>query len=151
MMTDADKPEMSEGTDPSTHISGDVSTRPQRIEVITRSERRRRWSVEQKQAIVEESLAANASILAIARKHGIGTGQLYNWRHDYLGTRRSKASGFARVHMVNEPYRLAAPVPAPSGAPSGVIEIVLPGGATVRVDAQVDEHALRRVLGALRG
>jgi len=28
---------------------------------------------------------------------------------------------------------------------------VLPGGATVRVDAQVDEQALRRVLGVLRG
>jgi hypothetical protein len=28
---------------------------------------------------------------------------------------------------------------------------VLPGGATVRVDAQVDEQALGRVLAALRG
>jgi hypothetical protein len=31
-----------------------------------------------------------------------------------------------------------------------LIEIVLPGGAAVRVDAQVDEPALRRVLAALR-
>ena len=31
----------------------------------------------------------------------------------------------------------------------GLIEIVLPGGASVRVDAQVDGRALRRVLGAL--
>jgi len=30
-----------------------------------------------------------------------------------------------------------------------LIEIVLPGGASVRVDAHVDGRALRRVLGAL--
>jgi transposase len=55
-----------------------MSARPQRIEVITGGERRRRWSMEEKQAIVEASLAPHASIKAIARKHGIGTGQLYN-------------------------------------------------------------------------
>jgi hypothetical protein len=33
----------------------------------------------------------------------------------------------------------------------GLIEIVLPQGVRLRVDAQVDEHALRRVLGALEG
>jgi hypothetical protein len=49
--------------------------------------------------------------------------------------------------MTDEPLRLAAPV-AP---PSGQIEIVLPHGILLRVDAQVDEPALRRVLAALRG
>jgi hypothetical protein len=32
-----------------------------------------------------------------------------------------------------------------------MIEIALPGGVSVRVDAGVDEPALRRVLAALRG
>jgi hypothetical protein len=31
----------------------------------------------------------------------------------------------------------------------GLIEIVLPGGVSVRVDAEVDGRALRRVLNAL--
>jgi len=35
-------------------------------------------------------------------------------------------------------------------AAAGRIEIVLRRGATVRVDAQVDEAALRRVLAALK-
>lgn len=35
--------------------------------------------------------------------------------------------------------------------PSGLIEIVLLGGISVRVDAQVDDRALRRVLATLRG
>jgi transposase len=45
--------------------------------------------------------------------------------------------------------RTAVPVIA-SPRTEGLIEIVLPGGASVRVDAQVDGRALRRVLGALR-
>jgi transposase-like protein len=45
-----------------------------RIEVITGVERRRRWSWDQKRAIGEESLSADAPAAAIARKHGIGTG-----------------------------------------------------------------------------
>jgi len=32
-----------------------------------------------------------------------------------------------------------------------LIEVVLPGGVVVRVDARVDERALRRVLAALEG
>jgi hypothetical protein len=34
---------------------------------------------------------------------------------------------------------------------AGLIEIMLPDGTTVRVDAQIDPRALRRVLAALRG
>ena len=141
------------GTDPDwrAHMSDHMSTRPQRIEVILRSERRRRWSLEQKQSIVAESLAANVSMPAIARKHGIGTGQLYGWCHQLLGSRPAEAAGFARVALVGEPRRLAGPVCVPSAGPSGRIEIVLPGGPSVRVDAQVDEQALRRVLAVLRG
>jgi len=124
-----------------------MSARPQRIEVITRGERRRRWSAAEKQAIVAESLERNVSIAGIARKHGIGTGQLYGWRHQFLVDRSGKPGSFARVELLSEPRRLAGPtVSSP-----GLIEIVLPGGATIRVDAQVDEHALRRVLAALRG
>ncbi len=137
--------------DPSTHMSARMSARTQRIEVITRGERRRRWSLEEKQAIVAESYTPHLTITAIARKHGIGTGQLYGWRHQLLGTRAIDAAGFARVELAHEPRRLTGPIAAGPAAPSGLIEIVLPGVASVRVDAQVDEHALRRVLAVLRG
>ena len=147
MMTDIESTEAAESSDRSTHTTDRMSTRLQRIEVITRGGRRRRWSLDEKQAIVAESLAPHASMMAIARKHGIGTGQLYGWRHQLLGKRASDAASFARVELASEPRRLAGPV----AQPSGLIEIVLPGGATVRVDAQVDEQALGRVLAALRG
>ena len=44
--------------DTSTRTIDCMSAGMQRIEVITRGERRRRWSLEEKQAIVTESLAA---------------------------------------------------------------------------------------------
>lgn len=151
MATDIGRPGSTEDSDRSTHIGAGMSARPQRIEVITRGERRRRWLPEEKQAIVEDSLAPNASIMAIARKHGIGTRQLYNWRHQLLGPGSGKAARFARVDIAEPPSRLAGPiVPSPSSS-AGLIEIVLVGGPTIRVNAQVDEHALRRVLGVLRG
>jgi transposase len=124
-----------------------MSARLQRIEVITRSERRRRWSAAEKQTIVAESLEPNVSIAGIARKHGIGTGQLYGWRHQFLVDRSGNSASFARVELLCGPSRNVRS----AAALSGLIEIVLPGGATVRVDARVDEHALRRVLGVLRG
>jgi len=149
MMTDADGTVAIE-IDASTHTNDRMSAGMQRIEVITRGERRR-WSLEEKQAIVAESLAPNASLMAVARRHGIGTGLLYAWRHQLLGRRSGEAACFARVELMNEPRRLSGPDTVASAKPSGLIEIVLPGGATVRVDAQVDDRALRRVLAALRG
>ena len=136
-------------TEASTHTINRMSTHPQRIEVITRGERRRRWSLEEKHAIVAESLAPNTSLAAVARKHGIGTGLLYAWRHQLLHRQPSEAACFARVEMASEPRRLAGSIGA--SRPSGLIEIALPGGVAVRVDAQVDDRALRRVLAALRG
>jgi transposase len=136
----------------SAFMSARMSGPRQRIEVITGAERRRRWSLEQKQAIVAESVAPRASPTVVARKYGLNTGQLYTWRRQML--RRVPAiapAGFARVEVVEEPARLASPTSVTPAVRSGLIEVVLPGGASVRVDACVDERALRRVLAALRG
>ena len=140
-------PEAIDGIDQSTHMSAHMSARTQRIEVITRGERRRRWSAAEKQAIVAESLEPDVSIAAIARKHGIGTNLLYNWRHQFVVNRPDRGAGFARVELLSEPRRLAGP----SMPSRGLVEIVLPDGPIIRVDAQVEEQALRRVLAALRG
>ena len=121
-MTDIDSTDAGEDADRSTHTSARMSARP-RIEVITGVERRRRWSWEQKRAIVEESLSPHASARGIARKHGIGTGQLYTWRRQLLN-RWPEDRGFARVELRREPLRLTGPI-APT---CGTIEITLADG-----------------------
>jgi transposase len=123
-----------------------MSAPSRRIEVITGVERRRRWSWEEKRAIVEESLLPRISVAAVARRHGIGTGQLYTWRHqlsELVGT-----PCFARVEVAEE---TAAPTCLTATAPMVMIEIALTDGTLVRVKADVDATALRCVLGVLRG
>ena len=50
------------------------------VEVITSVQRRRRWSPEEKRALVEEAEQPGMSISAIARKYGIHPNQLFKWR-----------------------------------------------------------------------
>ena len=52
----------------------------QRIEVITASARRRRWSTEQKLEMVEETLHSGESISAITRRRGVAPNLLYRRR-----------------------------------------------------------------------
>jgi transposase len=139
------------GSDISTHTSARMSAPRPRIEVITGVERRRRWSWDQKRAIVEDSLSPHASAAAIARKHGIGTGQLYTWRRHLLRRQLAETPRFARVEVTAEPPRLTGPVADPPAGRAGVIEIALADGTSVRVNTDVDEPTLRRVLGVLRG
>jgi transposase len=131
------------------HKIGHKSARSPRIEVITRGERRRVWTVEQKREIVAESFGPDLTPTEVVRKYGISSGQLYTWRHRMLSGPTSvlsrAAPSFAQVDT------LPAPQPSPTTAlpPSGIIEIVLANGVTLRVDAHVDSQALRRVLAAL--
>jgi hypothetical protein len=61
---------------------------------------------------------------------------------------------FARVQIARPQQAaplLDPPRPDPQPRPTSLIEIVLPDGTAVRVDAQIDPRALRRVLTTLRG
>jgi transposase len=55
-------------------------TRSNQIEVITSVERRRRWSAQDKKAIVEETYHPGMSVSLIARKYDISPSQLFTWR-----------------------------------------------------------------------
>ena len=50
------------------------------VEVVTSVQRRRRWSPEEKRALVEEAEQPGMSISSIARKYGIHPNQLFRWR-----------------------------------------------------------------------
>ena len=144
---------------------GRRSARSPRMEIITRGERRRVWTPEQKREIVAESLGPELTPTEVARKHAISSGLLYTWRQQVLGDQISVVTrttpSFAQVELAPElrqldaprPESLVSPEPPPPASPrtEGLIEIMLPGGVSLRVDGQVDARALRRVLGALEG
>ena len=55
-----------------------------RVEIITRPERRRRWSEEEKLALVEEACRPGNSVSEVARQRGINASQLFGWRRQAL-------------------------------------------------------------------
>lgn len=62
-------------------------------------ERRQRWSDEEKLAILKETTQPGAIMAVVARRYGIGTGQLYTWRKQLL---RGAMAGFVLVELVRE-------------------------------------------------
>ena len=121
-------------------------------EILTQPERRRRWTSEQKLALVAETLRPGASPTQIARRYGISTGLLYTWRRLARDGELSlvpvsaPAAEFVPVEIVPEPTIAGA-----DDAGAGIMVIELPGERRVRVDRYVDAEALRRVLLALGG
>src|SRR5262249_27932238 len=64
-----------------------------RVEVFTGPERRRRWTEEQKRAIVAQTLEPGAVVAEVARRAEVGTGQIYRWRRQM----RARSGGVAQV------------------------------------------------------
>jgi hypothetical protein len=67
---------------------------------------------------------------------------------------RQSPPTFAEVEIASAQSDRADPEPSSPDVlsrPPGLIEILLPTNVTLRVDAQVDGSALRRVLAALAG
>lgn len=57
-----------------------TTLKPGSIEVITSVQRRRRWSAEEKRAMVEEAQQPGSSVSQVARKYGVNPNQVFNWR-----------------------------------------------------------------------
>jgi transposase len=123
------------GTTTSTKVDGF-----RRLEVITGVGRRRRWSEEDKARIVAESLDPATTSSAVARRYGLHASQLFAWRQRLAAVR--KAPAFVPVVVAE-----GAATPAER---AGGMEITL-GPVVIRVGADVDAAALRRVLEAVRG
>ena len=78
-----------------------------RIELITGTGRRRRWSSEDKARIVVESLADGVSVSEVARRHGLSPQQLFGWR------REARASLHEAGNAAPADRSAANPVPPP--------------------------------------
>ena len=133
------------------------------VEIITGRERRRRWSTEDKLRFVAEMAEPGTRVRAVAARHGMCESLLFTWRRQVRDgvLRAPEAPVFMPVHVLGtslaapglsrpEPSLPASP-PAPARPRAGLIEIELGDGRQVRVGADVNQAALRRVLAALRG
>jgi transposase len=129
-------------------------------EIISRVERRRKWTPEQKVKILTEVLKG-ATVSAVADRNGISRGQLYAWkklaqRGDIPGislTEQPKST-FAPVRIEAGPPLPAPAVAAPAAHQQhrpGAIEIALTNGRIVRADAGIEPVRLARLVAALDG
>jgi transposase len=102
-----------------------------RVEILTGTPRRRRWSVAEKAAIVAESLAPGAVTSAIALRHGLHRNLLYDWRRDDW-RREFRAAAFADSGVSASNF---VPVVADNCVGSGAAAIKIEiGGAIARVE-----------------
>ena len=114
-----------------------------RVEVLTGTPRRRRWTDEEKAAIVAESQAPGAQASEIALRYGLHRNQLYGWRRDF-GSAVANAMAEAGAQVPD-----FVPVVADGGSGAAAIEIEI-GCAIVRVRAGVELGLLGKVLRLLK-
>ena len=125
------------------------------MEIFARVERRRRWTEQEKAALLAELDAEGGKVRLVARRHRMAESVLYNWR-----AARKAASAmmptpmetaFLPLGLLGGPTpREPALLTRANNSGTGGIEIVLPSGARLSVDASVNEQALSRVLRAMK-
>jgi len=138
--------------------------------------RRRKWTPAEKAALLAEIEAEGGRVSVVARRHGISDSLLYNWRSAWkaaaavsmrnagpqppvefvplgmIGPASDDGPGPPTVSALDEPLQPPPPIGGSrQQGGTGLIEIDLPNGARVRVDALVDETALQRVFRAMKG
>ena len=121
-----------------------------------RSTVRRRWSLELKRRIVEESFAAGASVSLVARVYDVNANQVLSWRRRYqrglLGSAESTATQLP-VRIIGEDAQMPVVRLDPKtirAASTGSIHIEMAHGR-LQVEGTPDPISLRLVLECLRG
>src|SRR5260370_2860949 len=83
----------------------DAVTSVRRIELITGTGRRRRWSDDDKVRIVVESLRPGANVSEVARRHGLSPQQLFGWRPEARARAPAGRAGARKARQPTLPAR----------------------------------------------
>ena len=118
-----------------------------KIEVLG-TERRRRWSLQDKLQIVEETMQPGVTVTEVARRHGLAPSVVFTWRRLVREGRLGDAGPAFMPVKITPVLGQTTPIASPPRR-TGLIEIVLGRGRRIRVDREVDADALRRVLQVL--
>jgi transposase len=112
---------------------------------------RRRWTIEQKRRITQESFASGASVSRVAQRHALNANQLFQWRKKYregrLGSRATPKLLPVAItdERLAEAEKVGVPVPP---APLGIIEMVLARGK-LRIEGRVELVTMRAAIECL--
>jgi transposase len=79
-----------------------TNTKQEMMEVLTGPECRRRWSVDEKLAMVRESCEPGKTVSMVAREHGVNPNQLFHWRKLYQNGSLSAVSAGEEVVPASE-------------------------------------------------
>lgn len=118
------------------------------VEVSGQIKKRQKRSVEEKRRIVEETLAAGASVARVARRHAVNANQVFYWRKKYREEQLGKTPLSKLLPVTVSDNACAKSVSSSSAA--GSLEIKLSKG-TVRVAGDVDLVVLRTAIECLLG
>ncbi|GHH19505.1 transposase [Sphingomonas glacialis] len=123
-----------------------------RIEIVGRVSGRRRWTVEQKLAILRDAFGPEGSVRAAIERHEVGSGAIYTRRRQAMsgaltGVTVPSQPSFTEVQIAAPAATLPARAVAQPGR--GRIRIELQSGVRLTVDASVDVDTLSRVIGVL--
>jgi transposase len=134
----------------------------QRLEVITGTGRRRRFSGAYKARIVEETLAPDAVVSEVARRHGLTPQQLFGWRRQARDAASAEVRAPMFVPAVMEapgvegrqqvaPLRRNGKRPRASKAEGecGIIAVEI-GEMTIRIGRGADADTVAAVISALK-
>ena len=117
-----------------------------RVEVISGVERRRRWSDDEKRAIVAQSFAPGAVVAEVARRVDVSPGQIYRWRQEV----RAAVAGFAPLLIAAAPEDRAAEGTVDRGCcDAPVIELEFAGKIIVRIPGSTSAELAAAVVKAL--
>ena len=136
------------------------------VDILGPSDRRRTWSAQEKAALLAEIDAEGGKVRLVARRRQISESVLYNWRSarkaaavamgapedvEFVPVGVIEGRAANRSALLPAPDPEPVPQPPPAEGKAGSIEIALPNGTRISVDASVNEKALSRVLRAMRG
>ena len=113
-----------------------TGVRSEVVEVVTRGERRRTWSADQKRMAVVEALQPGAKPAEVMRRWGISSGLFYDWRRQMLagelGPTPTLLPAFAQAAVAEDaPAALSAPE-SPARSPARIEVVLLWDGAAPR-------------------
>ena len=123
------------------------------IEIVRRTRGYRRWPDDVKARIVAESLQPGVRVADVARRHGLASHQLSDWRRQARqGLLTLPAEMMADILEDGEPAFVPLMV-APDGdkkVADGMITIELSDGVVMRVPGNVAEERVAALVRALR-